>query len=38
VQDTPPTGITVLSFQLQIASATLQPGSVSLLPPGDGRS
>jgi len=32
VQDTPPTGITVLSFQLQIASATLQPGSVSLLP------
>ncbi len=31
VQDTPPTGITVLSFQLQIASATLQPGSVSLL-------
>jgi len=32
VQDTPPTGITVLSFQLQIASATLQPGSISLLP------
>ncbi len=32
VQDTPPTGITVLSFQVQIASATLQPGSVSLLP------
>ena len=31
VQDTPPTGITVLSFQLQIASATLQPGSVSLI-------
>jgi hypothetical protein len=31
VQDTPPTGITVLSFQLQIASATLQPGSISLL-------
>ncbi len=31
VQDTPPTGITVLSFQLQIASATLQPGAVSLL-------
>jgi len=31
VQDTPPSGITVLSFQLQIASATLQPGSVSLL-------
>jgi hypothetical protein len=32
VQDTPPTGITVLSFQLQIASATLQPGNISLLP------
>jgi hypothetical protein len=32
VQDTPATGITVLSFQLQIASATLQPGNVSLLP------
>jgi hypothetical protein len=32
VQDTPPNGITVLSFQLQIASATLQPGSISLLP------
>ncbi len=31
VQDTPPTGITVLSFQLQIASATLQPGSISLV-------
>ena len=31
VQDTPPSGITVLSFQLQIASATLQPGSISLL-------
>lgn len=31
VQDTPPTGITVLSFQLQIATATLQPGSISLL-------
>jgi hypothetical protein len=31
VQDTPPTGITVLSFQLQIASATLQPGSISLI-------
>ncbi len=31
VQDTPPVGITILSFQLQIASATLQPGSVSLL-------
>jgi predicted component of type VI protein secretion system len=32
VQDTPATGITVLSFQLQIASATLQPGNVSILP------
>jgi hypothetical protein len=32
VQDTPATGITVLSFQLQIASAMLQPGNVSLLP------
>jgi hypothetical protein len=32
VQDTPPTGITVLSFQLQIASATLQPGNISILP------
>jgi hypothetical protein len=31
VQDTPPTGITVLSFQVEIASATLQPGSVSLI-------
>ncbi len=31
VQDTPPTGITVLSFQIQIASATLQPGSISLI-------
>jgi len=31
VQDTPPSGITVLSFQVQIASATLQPGSVSLI-------
>ena len=31
VEDTPPIGITVLSFQLQIASATLQPGSVQLL-------
>jgi hypothetical protein len=30
-QDTPPVGITVLSFHLQIANATLQPGSVSLL-------
>jgi hypothetical protein len=32
VQDTPATGISVLSFQLQIASATLQPGNVSILP------
>ena len=32
VQDTPPSGIIVLSFQVQIASATLQPGSISLLP------
>jgi hypothetical protein len=31
VQDTPPSGITVLSFQVQIASATLQPGSISLI-------
>jgi hypothetical protein len=31
VQDTPPSGITVLSFQVQIVSATLQPGSVSLV-------
>lgn len=31
VQDTPPTGITVLSFQVQIASATLQPGSIALI-------
>jgi len=31
VQDTPPTGTTVLSFQVQITSATLQPGSISLL-------
>jgi hypothetical protein len=31
VRDTPPSGITVLSFQVQIVSATLQPGSVSLL-------
>jgi hypothetical protein len=32
VTDTPSTAITVLSFQLQIASAVLQPGNVSLLP------
>jgi hypothetical protein len=31
VQDTPPTGITVLSFEIQIASATLQPGNIALL-------
>ena len=32
VSDTPPTNITVLSFQVQITGATLQPGGVSLLP------
>ena len=32
VTDTPPTGVTVLSFQVEIASAVLQPGSVSMLP------
>jgi hypothetical protein len=32
VTDTPPTEITVLSFQVQITSAVLQPGNVSLLP------
>ncbi|MGA7158214.1 MAG: DUF4382 domain-containing protein [Acidobacteriaceae bacterium] len=32
VSDTPPTAVTVLSFQVQIASAVLQPGNVSLLP------
>lgn len=32
VSDTPPTDITVLSFRITIASATLQPGNVSLLP------
>jgi hypothetical protein len=32
VTDTPPTAVTVLSFQLQIASAVLQPGNVSVLP------
>jgi Domain of unknown function (DUF5666) len=32
VQDTPPTDTTVLSFQIQITGAVLQPGNVSLLP------
>ena len=32
VSDTPPTAVTVLSFQVQIASAVLQPGNVSILP------
>ena len=32
VTDTPPSGVTVLSFQVQIASAVLQPGNVSILP------
>jgi hypothetical protein len=32
VQDTPSTNLTVLSFQIQITGAVLQPGSVSLLP------
>jgi hypothetical protein len=32
VSDTPSTGITVLAFDVQIASAVLQPGNVSLLP------
>ena len=32
VSDTPSTGITVLAFDVQIASAVLQPGSISLLP------
>ncbi len=32
VTDTPPTAVTVLSFQVQIASAVLQPGNVSILP------
>ena len=31
VTDTPPTAVTVLSFQVQIASAVLQPGNVSIL-------
>jgi hypothetical protein len=32
VTDTPPTAITVLAFQLQITSAVLQPGNISILP------
>lgn len=32
VTDTPPTDVTVLSFQVQITGAVLQPGNVSLLP------
>ncbi len=32
VSDTPPSAVTVLSFQVQIASAVLQPGNVSILP------
>jgi hypothetical protein len=32
VSDTPPTAVTILSFQVQIASAVLQPGNVSLVP------
>jgi hypothetical protein len=32
VTDTPPTNVTVLSFQVQLASSVLQPGNVSLLP------
>jgi hypothetical protein len=32
VQDTPATNLTVLSFQIQITGAVLQPGNVSLLP------
>jgi len=32
VTDTPPSNVTVLSFQVQITGAVLQPGSVSLLP------
>jgi hypothetical protein len=32
VSDTPSTAVTVLSFQVQIASAVLQPGNVSILP------
>jgi hypothetical protein len=32
VADTPPSNIAVMSFQVQIASAVLQPGNVSVLP------
>jgi hypothetical protein len=32
VTDTPPTNVTVLSFQVQITGAVLQPGNVSILP------
>ncbi|MBS0379929.1 MAG: hypothetical protein JSS29_15730 [Proteobacteria bacterium] len=32
VSDTPSAGITVLSFQVEITSAVLEPGNVSLLP------
>lgn len=32
VNDTPSTGLTVLSFDVQITSAVLQPGNVSILP------
>jgi hypothetical protein len=32
VTDTPPSNITVLSFQVQITGAVLEPGDVSLLP------
>lgn len=32
VTDTPPAGVAVLSFQVQITGAVLQPGNVSLLP------
>jgi hypothetical protein len=32
VSDTPSTGVTVLSFDVQISSAVLQPGNASLLP------
>jgi hypothetical protein len=32
VTDTPPVSITVLSFQVQITGAVLQPGNISLLP------
>ncbi|MGC1781871.1 MAG: hypothetical protein WA708_05075, partial [Acidobacteriaceae bacterium] len=32
VTDTPPANVTVLSFQVQITGAVLQPGNVSILP------